>query len=85
MGVGSASGVCDRCQFLNRLDEQIKYLSRLCGLLADAENLSPRKYNPGAFHLIRMTFPIVSGNVYSPGICMGAMIGQGIRTRLHQV
>jgi hypothetical protein len=50
VGLGSASGVCDRVydrlRFLYRVG---RYLARLYGLLADAGNRSPRILFLGAF------------------------------------
>ena len=50
VGLGSVSGVCDRVhyrqQFLYHVD---RYQARPCSFPADAENHSPRRYDPGAF------------------------------------
>jgi len=50
VGLGSASGVCnrvyDRLRLLYRVD---RYVAGLYGLLADAGNFSPRIVFPGAF------------------------------------
>ena len=60
VGLGSASGVCDRVhdrlRFLYRVG---RYLARLYDLLGDAGNRSPRVVFLGAF-LIRMTNPMGS-------------------------
>jgi len=83
VGLDSASGVCDRRWFLNRLEGYPAWKS---DLLEDADNHSPRIVFSGA--MIRtvscMTQGLLigyffsshtSGNVKSPGIRMGGIVG----------